>query len=109
MLGEACVREALRIVPSVPAIARRAEQDLEICGYKVPKVQTTVTACLAVALTPCQRQNLPCWAVHAVLAGCRRTQRSGPEASLQLMSCWHTLQDHPALLPLWPYKTPLQE
>ena len=40
-LGEAAVREALRIAPSVTAIFRRAEQDLEVCGYAVPKVRCT--------------------------------------------------------------------
>ena len=36
--AEACTRETLRHKPSVTGIFRRAEQDLEVCGYHVPKV-----------------------------------------------------------------------
>lgn len=37
--AEACTREILRFKPSVTSIFRRAEQDLEVCGYHVPEVR----------------------------------------------------------------------
>ena len=38
-LGEAAVRETLRVGASVTSIFRRAEQDLEVCGFSVPQAR----------------------------------------------------------------------
>ena len=32
-----CIKEALRLFPPVPNILRQADQDLEVCGYTIPK------------------------------------------------------------------------
>nr|XP_022906724.1 cytochrome P450 4C1-like [Onthophagus taurus] len=34
---ECCIKEALRIYPSVPFISRKVTEDIEINGYKIPK------------------------------------------------------------------------
>ena len=38
MYGEAVLREMLRSAPPVPFVYREALQDLDVGGYKVPKV-----------------------------------------------------------------------
>ena len=51
--GEAVLRETLRSAPPVPFVYREALQDLDVGGYKVPKVHTSNVPHVASASRTC--------------------------------------------------------
>jgi len=54
---EMCIKEALRVLPTVPMIAREMTEDTEVCGYLIPKGVTAVIAPFATQRDPDMYEN----------------------------------------------------